>query len=255
MKRALIALLFLVLSAASQTVHAGIPVTCTNCSQAVRQMLDSITMANELTTVIEQYNQMIIQTEQQLFMAKSELERLIALPQTTMQQFSDSFTNLAGLVNQVNMYKGDMSALADIYRAAYPDLNETYGLAQSDDREALQKQWQKRQEQSDELSKNAFMLSSAQLSELAKNQDALKRHIDGLLTQQNETGIAQAANKLASLSIKELQDLKSLAAMSLQQQSDQALKAAKEEQEGKAIHDELFKARTTRFEPPSPMPF
>ncbi|MDR2893692.1 MAG: hypothetical protein LBV80_11555 [Deltaproteobacteria bacterium] len=217
---------------------AGVPVTCTNCSTVVQQMLDSITMFNELTTTIRQYEELIIQTEQQVFMAQSELKRLATLPGDMVDKYTNHFTELGQRLTDVNAHRGDMSALVDIYRSAYPDFNVMYGLANGEtpngvyDRNpnAIQEDWQRRSIELDKVAEATFKMSAGQLQSLSKNQGALRDHVQRLLSTQNETEIQQASNAMSSMMISEIQDLKSLSAMQMQHESIVTANKQKQEQ-------------------------
>jgi P-type conjugative transfer protein TrbJ len=248
-----ILILALVVSCAfASRARAGVPVTCTNCSTVVQQILDSVTMANELATAINQYEQLIIQTEQQIFMAQAEVKRLMSLPATLaakVDQYADHFTDLGQRLTEVNMYRGDMSALVDVYREAYPDFNVIYGLANGEDPNAIQKEWRQRSIQTDKVAEAAFKLSASQLDLLAKNQEALRSHVQRLLSVQNETEIQQASNALSSMMLTEMQDLKSLAAMQLQHDADRNLNRQKQEQMDRALWEKAAEPKfNTDFE-------
>ncbi len=59
---------------------SGIPVLCENCSDKLVQLLDRATNLEQLANMASQLNEMIIQTEQQIMLVKSEIERLASLP-------------------------------------------------------------------------------------------------------------------------------------------------------------------------------
>lgn len=204
-----------VLSAPSQA-RAGIPTTCVNCSNFIQQILDSVTMGNELATQIQQYKEMISQTTNQIWMIEQETRRLLTLPQQELSQFTDQFTQLANAYRNLGMYAGDMSAMSDIFRQLYPDLNHYYGLTENSDPNAVQQEWKERQKVVDEAAGKVFALSADEMKRLTSNPQQMKSHIDSLLAQKNETQIAQSANKLSSLILKELNDLNIMTATNMQ---------------------------------------
>ncbi|MDR2893509.1 MAG: hypothetical protein LBV80_10630 [Deltaproteobacteria bacterium] len=226
---------------------AGVPVTCVNCSTVVQQLLDSITTINQLTTAIHQYEELLVQTEQQIFMAQSEVKRLATLPGDLVDKYTNHFVELGQRLTDVNAYRGDMSALVDIYRAGYPDFNVMYGLLNGENPNAIQEDWQRRSIQSDKVAEAAFKLSASQLDALTKNQGALREHVQRLLGSQNETEIQQASNAMTGMMLGEMQDLKSLAAMQLQHNADMNLNKQKQEQLDKAILEHDTKRRMPRL--------
>lgn len=230
----------------AQPAQAGVPVTCANCSNFIQQILDSITMANELTTAIEQYSQLVTQTQQQLYMVQSEMRRLMTLPGSVTGKYVDQFTELGQLLGTINMYRGDLSAMTDIYRAAYPDFSKMYGLA-LDNPNAVQDEWVRRSQHSDKVAEQAFKLSGTQLAKLSQDQDALRSHVQTLLGQENETQILQSGNVLTSMMLSDVQDLKSLSAMSLQHIADQNLAKQKEAQANKGLWDAATKTEKLDF--------
>ena len=68
MKKAL--LLIVALLWIGTTPAYAITVTCTNCSNNLVQLLDRITNMEELNNAIAQYNELIVQTEQQIRMVQ-----------------------------------------------------------------------------------------------------------------------------------------------------------------------------------------
>jgi P-type conjugative transfer protein TrbJ len=235
------AVIFMCLSSAPAS--AGVPVTCVNCSTVVQQILDSITMANELTTAINQYEQMIMQTAQQVQMVQYEIQRLKNLPENLVNKYTGKFTELASLLNQTATYRGDISALVDIYRDAYPDFNVMYGLVNGEDPNAYQREWQRRQVQFDRVARDAFGFSGSQLKRLHEDMPEMQATIQDLLSQKNETEIQQAANTMTSMMLYDLKDLKALTAQQMQFDISVSQNALKQEQLEQAQND-LFRTVT-----------
>lgn len=206
---------FMLMLAMATPARAGIPTTCVNCSNFIQQILDSVTFAHELATQIQQYKEMMTQTANQVWMIEQETKRLLTLPQSTLTKYTNELTKLARSYADLNMYRGDVTAMSDIFRSAYPDLNTMYGLSEKDSPTAIQDEWRTRSIHTDEVAKKIFLLTSDQLLKLTTDPDALQQHVEFLVSTQNETQVAQAGNVLAGMMAKELRDLNILANTSL----------------------------------------
>jgi P-type conjugative transfer protein TrbJ len=228
----------------------GIPVVCLSCSTIVQQILDSITQIHELETAIEQYAEMAVQTEQQIYMARMEVERLRSLPGNLVKKYTDHYMRLANILDQTNIYGGDMSALIDIYRDAYPDFNVIYGIVHGEkpNPNLLQEKWRERTQRSDAVAQAMFKLSGEQLQRLRNDQESMREHVEYLLSQQNETEIQQASNALSSMMLNELQDIKSLSAMQAQHEADRNLNKLKQEQTDRELHERAKTVTDAQFE-------
>ena len=222
----------------ASNAFAGIPVTCINCSNYVKQALDSITMSNELTTVIHSYQELITQTEKQIYMAEMEAQRLLSLPDNLMKQgYSEYLMNLSRTLDNLKMYKGDLSALGDIQRQFYPEMNDILGIVNSEDPNAVQALWQEQMKNSDNLYAAALGISAEQLESMGKSEQNRKNRIDDLLAQKNESQIQQAGNQLTGIMVNDVNELKMLASVTLQQESDKNLR----EQKQAEVNKELWK--------------
>ena len=224
----------------ANNAFAGIPVTCINCSNYVKQALDSITMSNELTTVIHSYQELITQTEKQIYMAEMEAQRLLSLPDNLMKQgYSEYLMNLSRTLDNLKMYKGDMAAMADIQRQLYPEMNDILGIVNSDDPNAVQNLWQEQMKSSDNLYAAALGISAEQLDSMGKSEQNRKNRIDDLLAQKNESQIQQAGNQLTGIMVNDVNELKMLASVTLQQESDKNLREQKQAEIDMAQHKKM----------------
>lgn len=227
----------------SSKAFAGVPTTCVNCSNVIQQILDSVTQANELSTAIEQYKQLVTQTQNQIFMMEAEIKRLMALPGSVVSKYTDQFSDLGKLINDLNVYKGDLTALMDIYRQVYPDFNDMVTFVDTADPNAIQNEWRKRSEELDKNTRQAFQLSNMALNHMVKDKDAYEAHIKTLLSQENETQVLQASNKLTSLMLSEIRSLQSLTAMQLQHNSSKEAKNLKDDQTTQLLWEKATQAR------------
>lgn len=232
----------------SSHVRAGIPTTCVNCSNFIQQILDSVTFANELATQINQYKEMITHTANQVWMIEQETKRLLTMPQSTLTKYTDELTKLARAYSDLGMYRGDVSAMSDIFRSAYPEMNTMYGLSEDASPTAIQDEWKKRSEHTDKMAENVFKLSAAELQKLTNNPDALRQHVDSLVSTQNETQVAQAGNALAGMMVKELHDLNILAATGLQYAVDVNQNQHKQEQFDRSVWERATQTDDRNFE-------
>lgn len=235
--------------------QAGIPVTCINCSSFIQQILDSVTLGNELATQIEQYKEMLTHTSNQVWMIEQETRRLLTLPQSTLTRYTDELTRLARAYIDLDMYRGDISAMSDIFRAVYPDLNSMYGLSENSSPTAIQEEWQKRSKHTDKVAESLFKLSGVQLKKLTDSPEALRQHIESLVNTQNETQVAQAGNALSGMMVKELRDLNILAATSLQHSVDISQNKNKQEQFNRGVWERATRTDDANFEYRGKQPF
>ncbi|WP_243545438.1 P-type conjugative transfer protein TrbJ [Pseudodesulfovibrio tunisiensis] len=220
-------------------------VYCVNCSNRFVQSLERATSVEQLATIMDQYSEDVMQTEQQVMMVKQNIEQLAymlkntkTLNRYTLRSLQNRFRRLGRLVGKVSRQKGEVEVLEDVYRTTYPNYGDVKGLVWKDtpeDAAERQRRWKDWSERVDQATMATFRLSGSQLSEIADS-DAFDAHVQKLLNDpEGRMEALQAANQLAALQISETRSLRALLASSIQQNSQVD---SKQEKESQTSHEE-----------------
>jgi P-type conjugative transfer protein TrbJ len=250
MKSLQIGLLAIILMIPS-TSHCQWTVWCTNCSEMFTQALDRITNITQLTELYKQVDEAIEQTMKQIELVQQGIDQFenmvqntITLPDQIRSKFQGTFKKLANLTEVLNVQRGDASALSQVFKATYSSASSIRDLASTgkDGIEAakglyssMREKWSEAVDDSHEA---AFQESGRQLDELQQQASELDSQLDDLLqTPEGQMQAIESSNQIAALQLQEAQRLRSLLAVSVQAQTQKAMKDEKAEQ----IADEAWK--------------
>ena len=208
-KMAMIIITAVLLSAGSTPSYA---IFCSNCSNFVQQILDEITRVSQLSELMSQTEQAIQQTEQQIQMVQNMLQNTAQLPAAI-----NGLTQLAELTAQLNVQRGDLTSLAQIFNTDYPDQSAFLNIADASPAniqtanqqlQTFQDNWSK---SVDTASQATFQLTGKQLADL-QDSGQLQDHINQLLsTPDGQMQAIEAGNQLAAIQIQEARALRELA--------------------------------------------
>lgn len=212
-------------------------VWCANCSEKFTQALDRVTNVEQLRNIVADYQESVQQTIQQVRMVQQNVEQYanmvqntIGLPVEIYGKVHGTFTRLANLTSQLQTSRGDLSAMAGIFRNIYAESDKMASLMTLplDD---LQKTVDRWGENVDRSAEALFQLSGEQLRVMVTDTPALEAHIDELLsTPEGQMQALVAANTLASMQLQESRQLRELMATMSQAQLSSQMKAEKEDQ-------------------------
>lgn len=212
-------------------------VWCANCSEKFTQALDRVTNVEQLRNIVADYQESVQQTIQQVRMVQQNVEQYanmvqntIGLPVEVYGKVHGTFTRLANLTSQLQTSRGDLSAMAGIFRNIYAESDKMASLMTLplDD---LQKTVDRWGENVDRSAEALFQLSGEQLRVMVTDTPALEAHIDELLsTPEGQMQALVAANTLASMQLQESRQLRELMATMSQAQLSSQMKAEKEDQ-------------------------
>ncbi|CAI3228520.1 P-type conjugative transfer protein TrbJ [Desulfovibrio desulfuricans] len=241
MKKYLLSLAMLVMLASPAQAFV---VTCTNCSNMLVQMLDRITNMEELATLMNDYQESITQTAQQIRMVQQNIEQYqnmiqntVQLPANLVNELKGSLTRLSLLTNKLKTQRGDIVALGEVFNSLFPELGFLGGLASSTPERVAEAnakyraQWDKWAESVDQASQATFQLSGHQLEELQKDAGRFDQYLDELLsTPDGQQKAIMAGNQLSALQVQEARQLRELMATQVQSSLASQMKAEKESQ-------------------------
>ena len=110
-------------------------VWCTNCSEKFTQALDRVTNVEQLRNIVADYQESVQQTIQQVRMVQQNVEQYanmvqntIGLPAEIYGKVHGTFTRLANLTSQLLTSRGDLSAMAGIFRNIYAESDKMASL-------------------------------------------------------------------------------------------------------------------------------
>lgn len=212
-------------------------VWCTNCSEKFTQALDRVTNVEQLRNMVADYQESVQQTIQQVRMVQQNIEQYanmvqntVALPMEIYGKVHGTFTRLANLTSQLQTSRGDLSAMAGIFRNIYAESDKMASLATLplDELQKTVDNWGANVDRSAEA---LFQLSGDQLRVMVTDTPALEAHIDELLsTPEGQMQALMAANTLTSMQLQEARQLRELTATMSQAQLSSQMKAEKEDQ-------------------------
>jgi P-type conjugative transfer protein TrbJ len=228
----------------------ALTVYCTNCSETWTQSVERVTNIEQLQTLINQYNENITQTEQQIALVANNikqyenmLQNTKTLPQELLNLLNVALGNLARDSMQLNLQKGDYLALGQLFDDIYPSLDIIKNLVGGNGDISVNDLWERWSREADRSAQATFQVSGMQLQDLAQNSDALNEHIAKLLnTPEGQMEAITAGNQLASIQIAEAQKLRALMATSIQGTAQAVSKEEKKEQ----LAEENWKQFTSR---------
>lgn len=216
----------------------ALTVTCLNCSENWTQQMERGTSLEQLKAMLDAYHEAMEQTRQQIALVQNNidqyqnmLQNTLALPSDLINSVKGEFAELARLTNQINTLKNDVLATGEIFDDLYPDLELIRNLAGGKGDVSIKDVWEKWSQESERAAKAAFQVSGSQLNDLAKDSEALDRHIDRLLsTPEGQMQAIQSGNALAALEVSELRQLRALMATNIQSVTQSMMKEEKREQ-------------------------
>ncbi len=216
----------------------ALTVTCLNCSDNWTQQMERATSLEQLKSMLDTYHEAIEQTRQQIALVQNNIQQYqvmlkntLSLPGDLIGQVKGEFARLAELTNQISSLKADVLATGEIFDDLYPDLELIRNLAGGKGDITIKDVWEKWSREGDRAARAAFQVSGGQLNDLAKNSEALDRHIDRLLsTPEGQMQALQSGNALAALEISELRQLRALMAANIQSTTQVMMKEEKREQ-------------------------
>lgn len=214
------------------SVQAGIPVLCENCSTEMTTNMQLIKDIQQVIELVEQTKQAIQQTEMQI----KNLERMA---EDLKDNPLDYLMELAELTSELNTYRDEQKALAQIFNELYPeqsyfaDLEASATAAEID---AVNKKYQDHYDewsrQIDESTMATFQVTGRQLKEL-EDSGELRDYLDSLLSKpEGHMQALEAANQLAARQIEEIRQFRELAATQAQHQALREMKQEKMEEIG-----------------------
>ena len=212
-------------------------VWCTNCSEKFTQALDRVTNVEQLRNIVADYQESVQQTIQQVRMVQQNVaqhanmvQNTIGLPAEIYGKVHGTFTRLADLTSQLRTSRGDLSAMAGIFRNIYAESDKMASLMTlpMDDLQKTVDTWGENVDRSAEA---LFQLSGDQLQSMVRDTPALEAHIDELLsTPEGQMQALMAANTLTSMQLQEARQLRELTATMSQAQLSSQMKGEKEDQ-------------------------
>ena len=226
----------------------GATVYCSNCSTQFTQALERATGLDQLAELVSQTREQIQQTIQQIEMVKYAIQNTMQLPEQLRSQLSSQLTSLAQRTMNLQTYRGEQNALAQIFNQLFPDQSEFADLAGAGPDQIA---WANQQYQNhydnwsqaiNESTQATFQLSGSQLRDL-ENSGELESYINNLLsTPDGQMQAIQAGNQLAAIQIQEARQFREL--MATRAQSDLA-RDMKAEKYDEMITEEWRKATNT----------
>ncbi|MDR3631441.1 MAG: P-type conjugative transfer protein TrbJ [Desulfocapsaceae bacterium] len=194
---------------------------CSNCSTIIQQILDQITNIEQLSELISQTEQSMRQTEQQITMVNNMLQNTKKLPSAV-----NGLTQLAQLTVQLNVQRGDLTSLAQIFNNQYPE-RTTFSNINNQQLQSYQDNWS---QEVDRASQATFQLSGKQLADL-QDSGGLQDHINQLTsTPDGQMQAIQAGNQLSVIQIQEARALRELVATNTQSMVSSQMKAEKNDE-------------------------
>ena len=254
---------FIFLAAFMSLLVHGVPayaytVYCTNCSDKFTQALERVTNIDQLKTLMNQYQEDIQQTTQQIRMVQQNVEQYAnmlqntaQLPQNLVNELKGNLTRLASLSSQLKTERGDMVSLGDVFNNLYPEQASFGNMAGAtpEQMEAANaqyhKQWDEWAKNVDRSTQATFQLSGQQLDDLQKDPEKFQGYIDNLLsTPDGQQKAIMAGNQLAAVQVQEARQLRELIAT--QAQSTVAAQAKSEKEDQK--REEQWRSATSGYE-------
>lgn len=209
-------------------------VFCVNCSNWFTQALERATSLSQLTELATQTNEQIQQTVQQIELVKNAIQNTLQLPERMRGQLSSQLTELARRTLDLNTYRGEQTALAQVFNSIYPEQSTFASLTKSDQAgiEAANRQYQAHYDRwsktIDDASQATFQLSGSQLRDLADS-GGLQDYINNLLqTPEGQMQAIQSGNQLAALQLQEARQFRELMATRVQSDITGQMKAEKD---------------------------
>ena len=226
-------------------VQAGIPVLCENCSTETTTEMQLIKDIQQVIELVEQTKQAIHQTEMQL----KNLERI---GEDLADNPLDYLMELAELTGELNTYRDEQKALAQIFNELYPEQSYFADLAgaSAEEIEAANKKYQDHYDewskQIDEATMATFQVTGRQLKEL-EDAGELRDYLDNLLREpEGHMQALEAANQLAARQIEEIRQFRELTATQAQHQALNEMKQEKIDEMTDAQWREASKVEDSR---------
>lgn len=241
MKKLFLIISMLVLSTSSSQAFT---VTCINCSNSLMQSLDRVTNVKQLSNMIDQYQEAVEQTRQQMTMVQQNidqyenmLQNTAMLPANLVNGLKNNLTRLASLSSTLRTQRGDIVALGEIFTTLFPEQAFFGSLAGAspaqveDANRRYRQEWDKWAESVDQAAQATFQLSGQQLADLQRDPERFQRYIDDLLsTPDGQQKAIMAGNQLSALQVQEARQLRELMATQVQSELVGQMKAEKERQ-------------------------
>ncbi len=227
-------------------VQAGIPVLCENCSTETTTEMQLIKDIQQVIELVEQTKQAIHQTEMQL----KNLERI---GEDLADNPLDYLMELAELTGELNTYRDEQKALAQIFNELYPEQSYFADLAANataEEIEAVNKKYQDHYDewsrQIDEATMATFQVTGRQLKEL-EDSGELQDYLENLLRKpEGHMQALEAANQLAARQIEEIRQFRELTATQAQHQALNEMKQEKIDEMTDAQWREASKVEDSR---------
>ncbi len=224
-------------------VQAGIPVTCTNCSQNVLQMLEHAKQLEELMEAVQQTQELYKNSAQNLEMIQQNvdqynnmLKNTVSLPQELKEDLVIQLKYLVRSITDMQTHYGDMGALQEIFERLYPGFrelaNETTdnNVPLEERQEAYEERYERWSEEANRAAKQAFGLSGRQLQNLVDSGEFEDQVQTLLETPEGQKEALDAANQLAGMQLDEARHLRALIATHIQAQQQLEMKRESEAQ-------------------------
>lgn len=219
-------------------------VYCTNCSDIFTQSLEHVTSIEQLSQLYTQVSEALKQTEQQIQLVQQGIEQYenmvkntVNLPDSIRNKIQGTFSKLTSLTQQLDLQRGDASALSQIFKSSYSSTDSIRDLAKStkDNMAAASSTFDEmRKKWSDEVDRShqaAFQESGMQINDIEQKAAELDSQLNDLLmTPDGQMKALEAGNQIAALQLQESQKLRSLLAVSVQASVQKGMKDEKNEQ-------------------------
>jgi P-type conjugative transfer protein TrbJ len=216
----------------------AITVFCPNCSDNITQAIEKATGIEQLGALLNQLNEAVIQTEQQIQMVINQIKQYENMIKNTLQLPMEIYNKVRGLMktyaeltDRLRTIKGDVMALGQIFDEKYPGLDIIKQMADGNSDISAEELWDQWSRQSDEAIQAAFQVTGESLHDLVQNAQALEAQIDDLLsTPEGQMQAIQAGNALAAIQIGEAQKLRGIMSTTLQSTAIQNAQEQKEKE-------------------------
>ncbi|MGE4538406.1 MAG: P-type conjugative transfer protein TrbJ [Desulfovibrio sp.] len=234
----------------TQNAEAQYVVTCTNCSDTFTQSLDHVTNIEQLSQLYTQVEQSLQQTAKQIELVQQGIEQYenmlqntAKLPSSFASKLQGMLSKLSTLTQQLDLQRGDASALSQIFKATYKSVDDIHDVMSSakdsmTEVNSLRKKWS---EEVDRSHQAAFQESGMQISYIEQKASDLDSQLNDLLTTPDgQMKALEAGNQIAAMQLQESQRLRSLLAISTQANVQKAMKDEKNEQLSEEAYKDAF---------------
>ena len=226
-------------------------VWCTNCSSEFTQALMNSTSLSQLSELASQVDQAMQQTQQQIQMVQNganQLQNMVknttGLPTSMISKAQGMFSQLTSLTKQLNVNRGDASAMNQIFSATYSSTGAIRSLAaplKSQAAASGTKLSQEKDTMNDDVfsgQQAAFDASGQNLDDLEQQAADLDQQMSDLMqTPEGQMQAIQAGNQIAAQSLGESQKLRGLLAVSIQANAKKAASDEADKVASKAAWD------------------